>query len=79
MKKAKELRERAIQISGDAERIVLTMDIFKILEDNLWMIGAVRPPRQDYYGIVNNNLGNVANPIIAEHIHEVPSQFYFKE
>ena len=53
-------------------------EIFDILEDELYMIAAVRPPVQDYYGIANVNLANIPAPIIAEHIHEVPAQFYFK-
>jgi peptide/nickel transport system substrate-binding protein len=78
-KQIAEIRERAIRMPSEAERIVMTMEIFQMLEDELYMIGAVRPPRQDYYGIVSNRLGNIPNPIIAEHIHEVPSQFYFKQ
>ena len=78
LKRIAELRERAISLSDEAEVVALTMDIFDILEDELYMIGAVRPPTQDYYGIASTALGNVPDPIIAEHVHEVPAQFYFK-
>ena len=77
LKRIAELRERAISLSDEAEVVALTMEIFDILEDELYMIGAVRPPTQDYYGIASTALGNVPDPIIAEHIHEVPAQFYF--
>jgi peptide/nickel transport system substrate-binding protein len=78
LKQIAALRERAISSADEAERIAITMEIFSLLEEGLYMIGAVRPPRQDYYGIANANLGNIPDPIIAEHIHEVPAQFYFK-
>ena len=78
LKRIAELRERAISVPDEAEVVALTMEIFDILEDELYMIGAVRPPTQDYYGIAGAALGNVPDPIIAEHIHEVPAQFYFK-
>ncbi len=79
LKRIAELREQAISLSDEAEVVALTMEIFAILEDELYMIGAVRPPTQDYYGIASTALGNVPDPIIAEHIHEVPAQFYFKQ
>ena len=78
LKRIAEMRERAISLSDEAEVVALTMEIFAILEDELYMIGAVRPPTQDYYGIASTALGNVPDPIIAEHVHEVPAQFYFK-
>ena len=78
LKQIAALRERAISSADEAERIAITMEIFSLLEEGLYMIGAVRPPRQDYYGIASLKLGNVPDPIIAEHIHEVPAQFYFK-
>ena len=78
LKRIAELRERAISLSDEAEVVALTMEIFDILEDELYMIGAVRPPTQDYYGIASTRLGNIPDPIIAEHIHEVPAQFYFE-
>lgn len=52
---------------------------FDIQEDQRYMIGAVRPPTQDYYGIASTAPGNVPDPTIAEHVHEVPVQFYFKQ
>ena len=78
VKRISEMRERAITLPDQAQQIAVTNEIFDILEEELYMIAAVRPPVQDYYGIANANLANIPDPIIAEHIHEVPAQFYFK-
>ena len=78
LKRVAALRESAVTIGDEGERNRLTMEIFSILEEELYMIAAVRPPTQDYYGIASVDLGNIPDPIIAEHVHEVPAQFYFK-
>jgi peptide/nickel transport system substrate-binding protein len=72
------LRERALGEPDEATRIALTLEMAKLMEDNFWVFSALQRPNATQFAAVNKAIMNLPEPHIAELIHEIPSQFFFK-
>ena len=79
LKRVMALRERALGEPDEAERLALTLEMAKIMEDNFWVFSALQASRATQFNALNQALMNIPEPHIAELIHEIPSQFFFKQ
>ena len=79
LKRIMALREQALGEPDEAQRIALTLEMAKIMEDNFWVFSALQRSRATQFNAFNNALMNIPEPHIAELIHEIPSQFFFKQ
>ena len=79
LKRIMALREEALGEPDEAQRIALTLEMAKIMEDNFWVFSALQRSRATQFNALNNAIMNVPEPHIAELIHEIPSQFFFKQ
>ena len=79
LKRVMALRERALGEPDEAQRIALTLEMAKIMEENFWVFSALQRSRATQFNAFNRGLVNVPEPHIAELIHEIPSQFSFKQ
>ena len=75
------MREEAVAEPVEEKRIALTLEICKILEENLWWVGGMLGPETGNFWMVNNRLANVRDVIAGngELIYSVPAQYYFIE
>lgn len=73
------LRERALGEADEEKRIALTLAMAKLMEDNFWVFSALMGPRTTQFNAVNKAIRNIPENHIAELIHEIPSQFFFKQ
>jgi len=76
-----EIREEALREPKEEKRVALTLKIFKILEERLWLIGALNQPPEGNYIVVSNRTRNVPSPMAGagEWIFSIPAQFFIKE
>ncbi len=80
LKRVMELRQEAILEADEEKAVALTIEAFKIAEENLWLIGGVNPPVEERYAIVNNRLRNLPSPSMeAEGLHEIWSTLFIRE
>ncbi len=74
-----ELREKALNESDEEKRIALTLEIFKIRDEYLFTIGAVREPFKGRFMVVHNRIRNVTSVVVSELIYSIPAQYFIKE
>ena len=72
------LRERALGEPDEATRIELTLAMAKLMEENFWVFSALQRSQATQFAAVNRAIMNLPEPHIAELIHEIPAQFFFK-
>jgi peptide/nickel transport system substrate-binding protein len=78
LKRVMALRERALGEPDEAQRIALTIEMAKLMDKNFWVFSALQTSKATRFAAVNKALMNIPDPHIAELIHEIPSQFFFK-
>lgn len=79
LKQICEIRERAIAESNEEKRIALTLEIFKIHEENLWTVGGLDPPTETSYYVTQNRLRNVPSYGCFQLMYSIPAQFFIKQ
>lgn len=79
LKRMMKIRDEAIRESNEEKRIVLTLEAFEILEENLWMIGAMNSSPMANYWVTQNSLRNVPEYSCCNFVSEVPAQLFIKE
>ncbi len=80
MKQIMALREEALSNLDGQKRIALTMEMFKILEENFWTFAAFTPPMLDYYNVISNRLGNVPDVMFDnEYKYELIENWFIRK
>ncbi len=78
-KRIDEIRKQGLGEPSEQKRIDAVLEIAKIFEDNLWVLGGINQPVAGNYRIVNNALRNLPSPHVSELTHSIPAQFFFKQ
>ena len=73
------LRNEALGDPNEENRVALTLEILKIHEDNLWIVGGLDPPTVADYFVTTNRLRNVPSYNNFNIMYEIPAQFSIKE
>ncbi len=78
-KRIDEIREQGLAEPSEQKRIEAVLEIVKIFEENLWVLGGLNEPVVVKYRIVNNALRNLPSPHCSELTHSIPAQLFFKK
>jgi peptide/nickel transport system substrate-binding protein len=79
VKRMIEIREEALGSASEEKRIALTLEIFKILQERLWVIGGLNAPVIGAFITVSNRIGNMPSEVNAEWLYTIPAQYFIKE
>lgn len=79
VKRMVEIRKEALVTADEEERTALTLEILKILEERLWVVGGLNEPLRGRYEVVNNRIRNIPSYMCGEWLYTIPAQYFIKE
>lgn len=79
VKRMVEIREEALVTADEEERTALTLEILKILEERLWVVGGLNEPLRGRYEVVTNRIRNIPSYMCGEWLYTIPAQYFIKE